>query len=510
MNELYYESIISIIEDTLNDTGYCNYKEKYGLINHVKHTMNFIFNGINEALLYDITYNAVKYYLTPINFLEEYYEIDDVDVPSKYQHILKQMEYLESLPQHEQKSPEWFADREKNITASSCANALGECHYPGSSKWDYLLDKCHQGPIFQENVFVHHGKKYEQIATMFYENIYDARTTEFGLIQHPSIYFLGASPDGICNQYSMSYEFSPRIGRMLEIKCPKTRVIKTKGKIDGGICPHYYWCQVQQQLECCNLDECDFWQCQIGEYDTREEWIADKNPMVSCTEEQNIPMEYVPENIKKGCVIQIIEASKSEKLEISDNISTENDKTVINNEYYLWSAHYIYPSDLNMTTEEYDEWCLYVISHFEEYEETFYEKYKKHYVFDKIIYWKMIKAHNITIKRDKEWFSNTLPRLQSFWNEVEYYREHEDLVKQYVEEQLQKKEDNKKNKKNGKIFIKSYAINYDDDHFIDSDDKVDVKPNEHNNIDDNESLFISSEDNEYDDDENNIDDRLFK
>ena len=477
MNEIYNETITNIIENTLDDTGYCNYTEKYELIKHVQHTMRMIFDGINPVLLYDIIYNTVKYYLTPINYLEEDYEIDDVIIPSEYQHIIKQMDYLESLPQHEQKSPEWFADREKNITASSCAHALGECYYPGSSKWDYLLDKCHKGPVFQENKFVHHGKKYEQIATMFYENIYDARTTEFGLIQHPSIYFLGASPDGICNQYTMSYEFSPRIGRMLEIKCPKTRIIKTKGNIDNGICPHYYWCQVQQQLECCDLEVCDFWQCQIGEYETREEWVVDENPTISCTEEQNILIEYVPDNIKKGCIIQIIEASKSEKLEIADKpikqdetVETIDDTTVMNNDYYLWSAHYIYPPDLNMTTEEYDEWCLYVISHFEEYENTFYEKYGKHYVFDKILYWKMIKAHNVMINRDKEWFKNILPKLRSFWNEVEYYREHEDLVKQYVVDQLQKKEDNKKNKKNGKVFIKANAINYEEDLFIDSDD----------------------------------------
>ena len=35
------------------------------------------------------------------------------------------------------------------------------------------------------------------------------------------------------------------------------------GEIDGEICPHYYWVQVQVQLECCDLEEFDFWQCSI-------------------------------------------------------------------------------------------------------------------------------------------------------------------------------------------------------------------------------------------------------
>lgn len=503
MNEEYIEIATDIIHDTVNDTGYCDYKEKYDLINHVNSTMELIYGYINPVLLYDIVFNAVKDFLTPINFLDEGYEIDEVKIPKEYDKVVKQLEYLESLPQHEQKSPEWFVDRENKITASNCAQAMGECPYKGSSKWDYLLEKCHKGPEFQENINVYHGKKYEQIATMFYENIYNARTTEYGLLPHPSIYFLGASPDGICNEYTLTYEFSSRIGRMLEIKCPKTRKIKTSGKIDGGICPHYYFCQVQQQLECCDLEACDFWQCQLEEYDSREEWLDDEDPLESCTEEQNIPIEYVPNNIKKGCIIQLIESGKAINIE------------EINNDYYLWSSQYIYPPDLNMTTDEYDEWCLYVMSHFSEYENRFYEKYGKHYVFDKILYWKMVKTHNVTIYRDREWFKTSLPRLQSFWEEVEYYRKHEDLVENYVSDKIQESIDKKKNKKNG-IFVKSYTVNYEDDHFIDSDEVEEVKivkqiTHKSSNNYNEDDLFVDTEEsNKYDDDENNIDDRLFK
>jgi hypothetical protein len=53
---------------------------------------------------------------------------------------------------------------------------------------------------------------------------------------------------------------------MLEIKCPVTREIKTTGKLIGDMCPFYYYCQVQQQLICCELDVCDFWQCKLIEY----------------------------------------------------------------------------------------------------------------------------------------------------------------------------------------------------------------------------------------------------
>ena len=117
----------------------------------------------------------------------------------------------------------------------------------------------------------------------------------------------------------------------------------------------------------------------------------------------------------------------------------------------------------------------------------------------------MIKAHNVMINRDKEWFKNILPKLRSFWNEVEYYREHEDLIKSYVEEQLQKKKDNKKNKKKkDNTFIKNY-VNTDEDLFIDSDEIVKTT-----NINNDEDMFIDSDDNKYDDNEYDIDDKLFK
>ena len=87
-------------------------------------------------------------------------------------------------------------------------------------------------------------------------------TSEFGLIGHPKYSFLGASPDRICNHYKLDgIHKSKYVGRMLEIKCPLVRKIKMSGPIVDNICPIYYWIQVQLQLECCDLEECDFWQC---------------------------------------------------------------------------------------------------------------------------------------------------------------------------------------------------------------------------------------------------------
>ena len=160
---------------------------------------------------------------------------------------------------------------------------------------------------------------------------------EYGLIPHlpePRISYIGASPDGIASHYTLDNQFSEMVGRMLEIKCPFSRNIKTEGAIDGEICPHYYWCQVQQQLECCDLEYCDFWQCNLKEYLDRDEWLEDKIPTAS-TEEQNKKID-IPVNCQKGCIIQLLPKNKI-------------------TEFCLFDAKYIYPPSINMTLFEYDQ-----------------------------------------------------------------------------------------------------------------------------------------------------------
>ena len=89
------------------------------------------------------------------------------------------------------------------------------------------------------------GVKYEEVAVMIYEQRNSMKVFEYGCIPHPVYDFIGASPDGITDS-----------GIMLEIKCPSSRKIT-------GVIPSYYWCQVQTQLEVCELDRCDFLECKL-------------------------------------------------------------------------------------------------------------------------------------------------------------------------------------------------------------------------------------------------------
>lgn len=77
---------------------------------------------------------------------------------------------------------------------------------------------------------------------------------------------------------------------MLEIKCPARRFINTSGNMIGDICPYSYYCQVQQQLELCELDICDVGQCKLSEYINREEFIEDdcEDCQITVTENNNL------------------------------------------------------------------------------------------------------------------------------------------------------------------------------------------------------------------------------
>ena len=67
------------------------------------------------------------------------------------------------------------------ITASNCATALGE--NKKSTLLDFLIDKTStEKKQHSENIFVYHGKKYEYIAILIYECIYNIKIGEFGLL----------------------------------------------------------------------------------------------------------------------------------------------------------------------------------------------------------------------------------------------------------------------------------------------------------------------------------------
>jgi len=257
---------------------------------------------------------------------------------------------------------------------------------------------------------------------------------------------LGASPDGIASRFTLTNEFSEMVGTMLEIKCPYSRTIKTEGKIDGEICPHYYHCQVQQQLECCDLPYCDFWQCNLKEYDDRSEWLDDICDE-KYTEEQNEDV-YIHENCRKGAIIQLL--PKKRILEDCE-----------------FDAKFIYPNDINMSLEQYDKWLVDEISNLH----INHERLMNQFVFDKILYWRLNSSHNVKIKRDQVWFKEKKPIFEELWNKITDLRANpKEAIK--FRDDIKERKAAKSKKRMEALFVKNKNSpkGGGDELFVDSDD----------------------------------------
>jgi putative phage-type endonuclease len=342
------------------------------------------------------------------NCMREYECIyDDIKVNSKYQKLEDQFQKLLKMPQPAQRTKEWFDYRYNRITASDTAAAADQNPYEPVE--GFILKKCDPNFPFRDNDAVCHGKKYEPVATMIYEHIYNCRMFEFGALPSEKYNFLGASPDGICSKYTLDNKFCKRLGRMLEIKCPVSRDIHTKGDIIGDICPFYYYCQIQQQLVCCELELCDFWQCRITEYNNKKEYIEDI--CSDCINAEGIEGKNIDINnkLKKGMILEFYPKT-FDPIDSDDKIE--------------WKSKYVYPKTLDLSLEQYEEWVLTNIDMYKK----LYPELAKDYYFNRIVYWKLEVSHNVTIPRDDKFFESLLPILKDTWSKVVYYRKNKDKL----------------------------------------------------------------------------------
>jgi len=329
----------------------------------------------------------------------------DVFTEKKYIRRQKRIVQIKKIPQHEQKSQAWLDQRKECITATGVATALDQDPYkhPG----EFLLDKCDRGAPFIENENVHHGKKYEDIGSMFYSFRNNIEMKEYGLLQHEEYKFVGASPDGICEKNTYDGNgISKLVGRLLEIKFPLRRQILTTGELNGDICPRQYYLQCLTQMFVTKMDECDFLQCKMEEYESYEDFINDSD--------KKMPGLSKTTGLEKGCLIQLL----------PKNMIGTDDKKMC-----LYNAKYIYPPKLHMTIEETEKWISKEVIEFVN------NKFYSEYVIDKILYWKFSKVTCHLVKADNEFIMESLPILEQFWKYVEFYREYPkklDEIEQYM------------------------------------------------------------------------------
>ena len=153
-------------------------------------------------------------------------------------HVHPQTAALLRREQWVQRTPEWYAVRRDLLTASDAASALDikpYASYRGSSRAELIRKKVTDAPL--NNMFVAHGQKYEDEARDLAASVLGETVVDVGLVRHPTLSWLAASPDGVT-----------LTGKLMEIKCPLKR------EVVPGQVPHHYLPQLQVQMECCDVD----------------------------------------------------------------------------------------------------------------------------------------------------------------------------------------------------------------------------------------------------------------
>jgi hypothetical protein len=309
--------------------------------------------------------------------------------------VQQNIEYIQSVPQHQQRTPEWYKRRNEMITASSAWKV-----FKNDSNINQLVyEKCSAAvatatatatdslssddndstnetissyvsaptpiPISSKAQYVnvnsplHWGQKYEEISRMLYESRNSTKVGEFGCIPHSDYPFLGASPDGINIDPS-----SPLYGRMLEIKNIVNREI-------DGVPLEEYWIQMQLQMQVCKCTECDFLETRFKEYPDEEEFLKDAA--------SDFDNEFHLTNARtlKGVFSYFIKDGGT-------------------------PVYYYAP--LYLTRKEYDMWSEEIID--------------KHtdLVWIKNIYWYLDQYSCVLVVRNDIWFQNAIPQIEKVWN----------------------------------------------------------------------------------------------
>jgi putative phage-type endonuclease len=295
------------------------------------------------------------------NFHYEKFGLDETFV---VEYIAKKLTQLRVLNQSapKQRTPEWYKQRYNMMTASNLWQALST----ESQRNRFIYEKCRPLDFgYTENKWIntdnplHWGVKYEPLTCLVYEKITGANVEEFGCIQHEKYPFLGASPDGIVTNIE-----SPFYGRMLEIKNIYNREM-------DGIPSEAYWIQIQMQLECCNLDVCDFVETRFKEYASQEEFFQEQD-----------------RNITRGIILHFIPKDGKSNVPVYKYI----------------------PFDIAVNENAIDEWISQCKIELPE-----------HAVYVKI-YWYLDEIMISTVERNSKWFEAALPILKETWATIERER----------------------------------------------------------------------------------------
>jgi len=356
MGKKNISKIIQVEVETQTDLTLSQIDAILNIANNYKYETETITNSINKDIV------------QPDNQIinEEDNETKNKININKNEKMKKKIEFLESIYQPEQRTDEWYQHRHGLITASSIWKVFGS----QSIQNQLIYEKCSPIDVKKYNKVntespLHWGQKYEQLSKDLYEMLNSTKIQEFGCIKHPNpeYYFIGASPDGI-NVCPSSHLY----GRMLEIKNVVSREITGVPKED-------YWIQMQIQMEVCRLPECDFLETKFLEYENESAFDADSNK-----ENDETKWNFNLDGKRRGVIVYFIKNDKPFYEYVPLTITTKSD-------FEKW---------FEKTIQTYDgiTWI-------------------------KNIYWRLEVYSIVLVLRDKNWFKNSVTKIQELWKIIE-------------------------------------------------------------------------------------------
>ena len=345
-------------------------------------------------------------------------------------------------PQPVQRSPEWFANRNTLVTASEAASCLttskkvceryANLYDISNFKYndtksansyekmnDYILKKCkafYGEKVFFDSVYTLWGKKYEQIAVNLYKRKNNTDVYDFGLLKHPYLKWLGASPDGITPD-----------GVMLEIKCPYSR------KIKPNYVPFHYYIQVQIQLEVALLETADFMECEIKELDTLAEYCGVLSGVSPPRDDATAGLS--PPHDDESAASSKTSKSSSPSLTscpthvVDPTISSRGGETP------LWNPAGVI---VNLVEEPDNSESKYIYQDaFDDTDPLIWAKSITDTLESdtyKLIYYHIPNYSIVTIKRDQVWFNSVKEDIKKVHEKITFYQNNKDEFLKFVEE----------------------------------------------------------------------------
>ena len=150
-----------------------------------------------------------------------------------------------------QQSAEWYAARVGKVTASRIADVMatiksGEAAARANYRAELIAERLtgNSGESFT-SAAMERGIELEPFARAAYEAHKVIMVDQVGFIDHPSIEWSGASPDGLVGDVGL-----------IEIKCPNTST--HIGYLTAGVVPSKYQPQMLWQMACTDREWCDF------------------------------------------------------------------------------------------------------------------------------------------------------------------------------------------------------------------------------------------------------------